>query len=85
MPDDQLSLAIGKEGQNARLAVRLTGVKIDIKSKSQEEAVRAAEANSSETGSSEADPSETDPSVSDLTETAAEDVPAEDAAPGTEE
>ena len=80
VPDDQLSLAIGKEGQNARLAVRLTGVKIDIKSKSQEEAVRAAEANSSE-----ADPSETDPSVSDLTEIAAEDVPAEAAAPGTEE
>ena len=30
--DDQLSLAIGKEGQNARLAARLTGWKIDIKS-----------------------------------------------------
>ena len=29
---DQLSLAIGKEGQNARLAARLTGLKIDIKS-----------------------------------------------------
>lgn len=33
VPDDQLSLAIGKEGQNARLAARLTGYKIDIKSK----------------------------------------------------
>ena len=32
VPDDQLSLAIGKKGQNARLAVRLTGWKIDIKS-----------------------------------------------------
>ena len=32
MPDDQLSLAIGKEGQNARLAARLTGWHIDIKS-----------------------------------------------------
>ena len=32
VPDNQLSLAIGKEGQNARLAVRLTGWKIDIKS-----------------------------------------------------
>jgi len=31
VPDDQLSLAIGKEGQNARLAARLTGWKIDIK------------------------------------------------------
>ena len=35
MPDYQLSLAIGKEGQNARLAARLTGFKIDIKSESQ--------------------------------------------------
>ena len=32
VPDDQLSLAIGKEGQNARLAAKLTGFKIDIKS-----------------------------------------------------
>ena len=31
VPDDQLSLAIGKEGQNARLAAKLTGWKIDIK------------------------------------------------------
>ena len=31
VPDNQLSLAIGKEGQNARLAARLTGYKIDIK------------------------------------------------------
>lgn len=36
-PDDQLSLAIGKEGQNARLAARLTGWKIDIKSETQAE------------------------------------------------
>ncbi len=35
VPDFQLSLAIGKEGQNARLAARLTGWKIDIKSESQ--------------------------------------------------
>jgi N utilization substance protein A len=34
-PDNQLSLAIGKEGQNVRLAARLTGFKIDIKSESQ--------------------------------------------------
>lgn len=34
VPDDQLSLAIGKEGQNVRLAARLTGWKIDIKPKS---------------------------------------------------
>ncbi len=37
VPDYQLSLAIGKEGQNARLAARLTGFKIDIKSESQAE------------------------------------------------
>ena len=35
VPDYQLSLAIGKEGQNARLAARLTGFKIDIKSETQ--------------------------------------------------
>lgn len=35
VPDDQLSLAIGKRGQNARLAVRLTGWKIDIKSETE--------------------------------------------------
>jgi N utilization substance protein A len=41
VPDDQLSLAIGREGQNARLAARLTGWRVDIKSEtefSQEEA-----------------------------------------------
>ncbi len=37
VPDNQLSLAIGKKGQNARLAVRLTGWKIDIKSASEAE------------------------------------------------
>ncbi|PKQ29045.1 MAG: antitermination protein NusA [Actinobacteria bacterium HGW-Actinobacteria-10] len=35
VPDDQLSLAIGKEGQNARLAAKLTGWRIDIKSQAQ--------------------------------------------------
>ncbi len=39
VPDDQLSLAIGKEGQNARLAARLTGYKIDIKPESAEDAL----------------------------------------------
>jgi len=43
VPDDQLSLAIGKEGQNARLAARLTGYKIDIKPASQAEPVAEAE------------------------------------------
>ena len=45
VPDNQLSLAIGKEGQNARLAAKLTGWKIDIKSQSQAEAeMKEAEA-----------------------------------------
>ncbi len=45
VPDDQLSLAIGKEGQNARLAAKLTGYKIDIKPKSvaDQEALEADE------------------------------------------
>ncbi len=42
VPDYQLSLAIGREGQNARLAARLTGWRIDIKSESQFEAEQAA-------------------------------------------
>jgi N utilization substance protein A len=42
VPDKQLSLAIGKEGQNARLAAKLTGWRIDIKSVSAIEAERAA-------------------------------------------
>ncbi len=36
VPDNQLSLAIGKEGQNARLAAKLTGIKIDIKPESED-------------------------------------------------
>jgi N utilization substance protein A len=44
VPDDQLSLAIGKEGQNARLAARLTGWKIDIKSASAAQAEPLEEA-----------------------------------------
>jgi N utilization substance protein A len=35
VPDDQLSLAIGKEGQNARLAARLTGWRVDIRSETE--------------------------------------------------
>ena len=41
VPDNQLSLAIGKEGQNARLAARLTGWRIDIKSETQAEEASA--------------------------------------------
>jgi hypothetical protein len=44
VPDKQLSLAIGKEGQNARLAAKLTGWRIDIKSASTAEAEHLAKA-----------------------------------------
>src|SRR6266700_1843416 len=49
VPDNQLSLAIGKKGQNARLAAKLTGMRIDIKSESEIEAERA-EAEAAELG-----------------------------------
>jgi N utilization substance protein A len=49
VPDNQLSLAIGKKGQNARLAAKLTGMRIDIKSESEIEAERA-EAEDAEAG-----------------------------------
>jgi N utilization substance protein A len=48
VPDYQLSLAIGKEGQNARLAARLTGLRVDIKSESQMKADAAPPAEQSE-------------------------------------
>ena len=48
VPDYQLSLAIGKRGQNARLAARLTGFKIDIKPESERDAVVAGMANREE-------------------------------------
>ena len=47
VPDDQLSLAIGKEGQNARLAARLTGYKIDIKPESYQGDRKSTRLNSS--------------------------------------
>jgi len=47
VPDYQLSLAIGKEGQNARLAAKLTGWKIDIKSESQAQELMADDSSES--------------------------------------
>ncbi|MCK8627269.1 transcription termination factor NusA [Fructobacillus cardui] len=49
VPDDQLSLAIGKKGQNARLAARLTGFKIDIKAESEARDLAVEEAEANET------------------------------------
>nr|WP_317284497.1 transcription termination factor NusA [uncultured Dysosmobacter sp.] len=53
VPDDQLSLAIGKEGQNARLAARLTGYKIDIKPQSYQESEEVEPAAAAETAGGE--------------------------------
>lgn len=56
VPDDKLSLAIGRDGQNARLAARLTGWKIDVKSESaaaKMEELHRTEEKDTETGSEE--------------------------------
>ncbi len=55
VPDYQLSLAIGKEGQNARLAARLTGYKIDIKSETQAISAEETSAEDSLTEENEAE------------------------------
>ena len=56
VPDYQLSLAIGKRGQNARLAAKLTGFKIDIKSESEaEQSLESAAQPAVEAADSEAD------------------------------
>ena len=65
VPDDQLSLAIGKSGQNARLAAKLTGWKIDIKSENQfrqmlQESQEAMEAEEAEEVESEPETEETE-------------------------
>ncbi len=58
VPDYQLSLAIGKEGQNARLAARLTGYKIDIKSESQARELGLFEQMGLQYGDSQPEPAE---------------------------
>ena len=55
VPDDKLSLAIGRDGQNARLAARLTGWKIDVKSASSPEAAEILAAMETETTEEEVD------------------------------
>jgi N utilization substance protein A len=87
VPDYQLSLAIGKEGQNARLAARLTGWRVDIKSESQfaqDQARRAAppaaEAPSSDTPAASETPPEAVAPAAELPEEVAapkEEAPAE--------
>jgi transcription termination/antitermination protein NusA len=85
VPDYQLSLAIGKEGQNARLAARLTGWRIDIKSESQaaEEVSepRAARSPSAEEPAAPEIPPEPEPEQAAAEEApAAEEPPAQDGA-----
>lgn len=65
VPDNQLSLAIGKRGQNARLAARLTGFKIDIKSESDYEELQAqlAQAPAKEASDSEETVDAVDPEL----------------------
>jgi len=71
VPDHQLSLAIGKEGQNARLAARLSGYKIDIRSESQDLGLDVEEAPEK---TAEATPdSENGKAKDEAAETAAED------------
>ena len=54
VPDYQLSLAIGKEGQNVRLAAKVSGWKIDIKSHTQYEAIETEDTDMSEDEAAEA-------------------------------
>ncbi|WP_429884381.1 transcription termination factor NusA [Geoalkalibacter halelectricus] len=74
VPDDQLSLAIGKKGQNVRLAARLTGWKIDIKSES-----RAEEAAAQEAAEAEADNEDLELAGEEQSALAEQDLAAEEA------
>jgi len=91
VPDKQLSLAIGKEGQNVRLAAKLTGWRIDIKSVSEAEAERVVEAKPVTAGVEEAivsdelpteEPAVVEPALAaeETSEAVAEPVPALDTA-----
>ncbi len=68
VPDDQLSLAIGREGQNVRLAHRLTGWKIDIKSETQAREIENNQQNLSEIQYTEEDEENSEYSQTDFDE-----------------
>ncbi|UEJ83710.1 transcription termination factor NusA [Brachybacterium halotolerans subsp. kimchii] len=76
VPDGQFSLAIGKEGQNARLAAKLTGWKIDIRSDAAPEQPVVAQAAPSDEAPSEQAPSTTAPSGEARSAPVASDAPA---------
>ncbi len=78
VPDKQLSLAIGKEGQNARLAAKLTGWRIDIKSTSAAEAERLEEARAAKGAAEEAEAEAVEaPGEAAVTEEIPEEIPEE--------
>ncbi|MGH2660390.1 MAG: transcription termination factor NusA, partial [Actinomycetota bacterium] len=85
VPDYQLSLAIGKEGQNARLAARLTGWRIDIKSETQrfdeQRAPAVVTSEAAPTGSAEAATRTEEVPVEGSPESEAQDVAASSADP----
>ena len=81
VPDYQLSLAIGKEGQNARLAARLTGLRVDIKSESQ---VRKDAEDAAEAAAKEAAPEASTEDAPEAATDEATEAPAEDAPAGAE-
>ncbi|ARW50940.1 transcription termination factor NusA [Levilactobacillus brevis] len=82
VPDYQLSLAIGKRGQNARLAAKLTGYKIDIKSESEASAIMEADqaADEATTGATVSEDDATEPAAeTDADDTTSEETPVNDA------
>ncbi|MCH5464264.1 transcription termination factor NusA [Levilactobacillus tujiorum] len=86
VPDYQLSLAIGKRGQNARLAAKLTGYKIDIKSESEASAIMEADQAAADQPTSADDAPTDDVDASAVSDdTPANDVPADDESTTTDE
>ncbi|ANN49242.1 transcription termination/antitermination protein NusA [Levilactobacillus brevis] len=81
VPDYQLSLAIGKRGQNARLAAKLTGYKIDIKSESEASAIMEADqaADEATTGATVSEDDATEPAETGADDTTSEETPVNDA------
>ncbi|WP_373879984.1 transcription termination factor NusA [Levilactobacillus brevis] len=81
VPDYQLSLAIGKRGQNARLAAKLTGYKIDIKSESEASAIMEADqaADEATTGATVSEDDATEPAETVADDTTSEETPVNDA------
>ncbi len=80
VPDHQLSLAIGKEGQNARLAARLTGYRVDIRSESQAAGVDPEAAREEPAAEVAVPEAATEEAAADATDAADEEAATEEAA-----